>query len=88
MPSQRWSAPVAHAPVDAVVPLPGSKSMTNRALILAALAGAPSTLVRPLRSRDTELMAGALRALGVGIGDDFTDWQILPGDLTGPARVD
>ncbi|WUH97218.1 3-phosphoshikimate 1-carboxyvinyltransferase [Spirillospora sp. NBC_00431] len=88
MPSPHWSAPVAHAPVDAVVPLPGSKSMTNRALILAALADAPSCVTRPLRSRDTELMADALRALGVGIGDDFADWQVLPGELTGPARVD
>ncbi|TDD39202.1 3-phosphoshikimate 1-carboxyvinyltransferase [Actinomadura sp. KC06] len=88
MPSPHWSAPVAHAPVDAVVPLPGSKSMTNRALILAALADGPSTIVRPLHSRDTELMADALRALGVGIGEDFEDWQVLPGELAGPARVD
>ncbi|TMQ92448.1 3-phosphoshikimate 1-carboxyvinyltransferase [Actinomadura soli] len=88
MPSPHWSAPVAHAPVDAVVPLPGSKSMTNRALILAALADGPSAITRPLHSRDTELMADALRALGVGIGEDFDDWQVLPGELTGPARVD
>ncbi|TDB86186.1 3-phosphoshikimate 1-carboxyvinyltransferase [Actinomadura sp. KC216] len=88
MPSPHWSAPVAHAPVDAAVPLPGSKSMTNRALILAALAAAPSVIVRPLHSRDTELMADALRALGVGIGEDSGDWQVTPGELAGPARVD
>ncbi|RFS84964.1 3-phosphoshikimate 1-carboxyvinyltransferase [Actinomadura spongiicola] len=88
MPSPHWSAPVAHAPVDAVVPLPGSKSMTNRALVLAALADAPSRIVRPLRSRDTDLMAGALRALGVDVADDSADWLVRPGDLTGPARVD
>ncbi|MEU5881966.1 3-phosphoshikimate 1-carboxyvinyltransferase [Spirillospora sp. NPDC047279] len=88
MSSPHWSAPVAHAPVDATVAIPGSKSMTNRALILAALAGSPATVTRPLRSRDTELMAGALRSLGVGVGEDFDDWQVLPGELTGPARID
>ncbi|GAA2310580.1 3-phosphoshikimate 1-carboxyvinyltransferase [Actinomadura luteofluorescens] len=88
MSSPHWSAPVAHAPVDATVPLPGSKSMTNRALILAALAEAPTCITRPLHSRDTELMAGALRALGAGIGEDGDDWQVLPQRLEGPARVD
>ncbi|SNS07084.1 3-phosphoshikimate 1-carboxyvinyltransferase [Actinomadura mexicana] len=88
MSSPRWSAPVAHAPVDATVPLPGSKSMTNRALILAALAEAPTCITRPLHSRDTELMADALRALGSGIGEDAADWQVLPQRLAGPARVD
>lgn len=88
MSSPHWSAPVAHAPVDATVPLPGSKSMTNRALILAALAEAPVCVTRPLHSRDTELMADALRALGTGIGEDFGDWQVIPEPLAGPARVD
>ncbi|WP_067819467.1 3-phosphoshikimate 1-carboxyvinyltransferase [Actinomadura kijaniata] len=87
-PQEHWPAPVASTPVDATVPLPGSKSMTNRALILAALADAPGTVTRPLRSRDSELMAGALRALGVGVGEDAGDWQVLPGELAGPARVD
>ncbi|GGV12801.1 3-phosphoshikimate 1-carboxyvinyltransferase 1 [Actinomadura cremea] len=68
--------------------LPGSKSMTNRALVLAALADEPVSVHRPLRSRDTDLMADALRALGVGIGEDWDDWQVLPGELAGPARVD
>ncbi|XRQ04405.1 3-phosphoshikimate 1-carboxyvinyltransferase [Actinomadura welshii] len=88
MPTPHWPAPVAPAPVDATVSLPGSKSMTNRALILAALTDEPTCITQPLRSRDTELMADALRALGVGIGDDFDDWQVLPGELRGPARVD
>ena len=88
MPTPHWSAPVAHAPVDATVPLPGSKSMTNRALILAALADGPSCITGPLHSRDTELMADALRALGAGIGEDFDDWQVLPCEPAGPARVD
>ncbi|WP_345238674.1 3-phosphoshikimate 1-carboxyvinyltransferase [Saccharopolyspora hordei] len=56
---QLWPAPTAAGAVRATVPVPGSKSITNRALVLAALADGPSTLRAPLRSRDTELMAGA-----------------------------
>lgn len=62
-----WPAPTASGPVDATVHVPGSKSVTNRALVLAALASEPGWIRRPLRSRDTLLMAEALRALGVGI---------------------
>ncbi|MCW2904896.1 MAG: 3-phosphoshikimate 1-carboxyvinyltransferase [Streptosporangiaceae bacterium] len=82
-----WTATPADGPVDATLDLPGSKSMTNRALILAALAEAPTLVRRPLRSRDTVLMADALRALGVGIsGTD--DWAVTPGELTGSTSVD
>jgi len=52
-----------------VVPLPGSKSLTNRALVLAALAPGRSVVRRPLRSRDTELMVQALRGLGLEVTD-------------------
>ncbi|SDF40319.1 3-phosphoshikimate 1-carboxyvinyltransferase [Blastococcus aurantiacus] len=84
-----WSAPHHPAPVDAVAPLPGSKSLTARALVLAALSDGPSRLVRPLRARDTDLMAGALRALGVGIEDvEGGDWLVAPGALRGPVTVD
>ncbi|MCF3961409.1 3-phosphoshikimate 1-carboxyvinyltransferase [Streptomyces fuscigenes] len=62
-----WPAPHATGPVEATVTVPGSKSVTNRALVLAALAAEPGWLRRPLRSRDTLLMADALRAMGVGI---------------------
>ena len=48
-----WPAPCAQSPVHATVRLPGSKSQTNRALVLAALARTPSTLLAPLVSRDT-----------------------------------
>ncbi|WP_309229721.1 MULTISPECIES: hypothetical protein [unclassified Blastococcus] len=58
-----WPAPHHPAPVDAVVSLPGSKSLTARALVLAALADGPSRLVHPLRVRDTDLMAAGLGAL-------------------------
>jgi 3-phosphoshikimate 1-carboxyvinyltransferase len=83
-----WTTPYAGAPVDAVVTLPGSKSITARALVLAALADGPSRLVRPLRARDTDLMAAGLRALGVGVAEDGDDWVVTPGELRGPAVVD
>jgi 3-phosphoshikimate 1-carboxyvinyltransferase len=65
------------------VALPGSKSLTNRALVLAALADGRSVVRRPLRSRDTELMAAALRVLGVVVTDEGEDWVVdgVPGAL-------
>jgi 3-phosphoshikimate 1-carboxyvinyltransferase len=54
-------------PVRGRVEVPGSKSQTNRALLLAALSGGPSTVIGAPASRDTALMVGALRALGVPI---------------------
>ena len=47
--------------------MPGSKSETNRALVLSSLASGPSTLTGALESRDCDLMIGALRALGTVI---------------------
>ncbi|MFF7473780.1 3-phosphoshikimate 1-carboxyvinyltransferase [Streptomyces sp. NPDC008092] len=93
-PTALWPAPHARGAVDATVHVPGSKSVTNRALVLAALASEPGWLRRPLRSRDTLLMAGALRAMGVGIdegvGPDGSGeaWRVLPAGLRGPATVD
>ncbi len=88
-----WPAPTAVRPLDATVALPGSKSLTNRALVLSALATSPSVLRRPLRARDSDLMADALRALGTGIeagtdGDGSDAWRVTPGRLRGPAEVD
>ncbi len=57
-------------PVRGTLALPGSKSITNRALILAALAGGPVTLRGALFSRDTVLMIEALRALGFAVQAD------------------
>ncbi|MET4061126.1 3-phosphoshikimate 1-carboxyvinyltransferase [Arthrobacter sp. UYP6] len=62
-----WPAPRASAPLDAQVRVPGSKSLTNRYLVLAALADGPSRLRAPLHSRDTALMIQSLRALGTTI---------------------
>jgi 3-phosphoshikimate 1-carboxyvinyltransferase len=94
-----WAAPVASGPLDATVVLPGSKSLTNRYLVLAALATERSRLRAPLRSRDTLLMADALRSLGVriddvapegeAVGGDVPDWLVTPPEtLTGDVSID
>lgn len=62
-----WPAPHHTTPLQATVELPGSKSLTNRELLLAALANGPSTIRAALKSRDSELMVAALRRFGVGI---------------------
>ena len=79
-----WPAPTATAALRSRVQLPGSKSITNRALVLAALADGRSVVRRPLRSRDTELMVAGLRALGVTVADTPDgDWVVdgVPGPL-------
>lgn len=88
-PPQPWTAPTATDPVAATLRLPGSKSLTARALVLSALATGPSTLAKPLRARDTTLMAGGLRALGahMSVADDER-WLVRPHHLAGPAHVD
>ncbi|MFM2721378.1 3-phosphoshikimate 1-carboxyvinyltransferase [Microbacterium mcarthurae (nom. nud.)] len=68
-PRGEWVAPVATEPVDATVTVPGSKSLTNRELVLAALADGPGVLHAPLHSDDSARMIDALRALGVGIDE-------------------
>ncbi|MDR3665121.1 MAG: 3-phosphoshikimate 1-carboxyvinyltransferase [Mycobacterium sp.] len=75
---ETWPAPSATGPVRATVTVPGSKSQTNRALILAALATpqGTSTVSGALRSRDTNLMIGALQALGVTITGDGTELTV------------
>ncbi|MGH8825911.1 MAG: 3-phosphoshikimate 1-carboxyvinyltransferase [Jiangellaceae bacterium] len=85
---ERWSAPTATGPLDAVVVMPGSKSLTNRALVLAGIADAPSIIRRPLRARDTLLMAGALHSLGIAVDTAGPDWSVVPARLTGPAHVE
>ena len=83
-----WPAPTATGPLDAVVRLPGSKSLTNRYLVLAALADGPSRIREPLRSRDTLLMVAALRDLGIAISNDGADWLITPAAVRGGAAID
>src|SRR5690606_12909451 len=78
-----WPAPHVDVPVHATVTLPGTKSITNRALVLSALADGPSTITGALRSRDTNLMIAALRALGVQIIGDADTLAVTPAPLTG-----
>lgn len=69
-----WSAPfVGAAPIESSLTVPGSKSLTNRWLVLAALADGPCRLRSPLHSRDSALMIQALRELGATITE-------VPGD--------
>ena len=93
--AEGWAAPWCTGPLDATVEVPGSKSLTNRYLVLAALADGPGRLRGALRSRDTALMAAALQGLGVGAtdapaddGSGASDWLITPARLRGPARID
>ena len=86
--SVNWPAPTATRSLDATVVVPGSKSITNRALILAAQATGPSIITAPLRSRDTDLMAAAVSALGVQVSKSAESWRVTPGPLKGPASID
>jgi 3-phosphoshikimate 1-carboxyvinyltransferase len=95
-----WAAPTATDPVSATVRLPGSKSMTARALVLGAISSGVSTLFAPLRARDTELMAAGLRAMGLHVSTvDDARWVTRPRaragappkpgpELRGPVHVD
>jgi len=93
-----WSAPYRGGltsvgePINAKITIPGSKSATNRALILAAIAKTPSRLRKPLSSRDADLMVKGLQSLGCKIDEIKTaqgfDYQITPQKLTGPTQID
>ena len=89
-----WKAPAASGPLHATLALPGSKSLTNRELVLSALADGPSLLHAPLQSRDTALMIQALKSLGVsiaevpGVSPFGPDLVITPAELTGGTSID
>ncbi|ROS78502.1 3-phosphoshikimate 1-carboxyvinyltransferase [Cellulomonas sp. PhB143] len=85
-----WAAPVAPGGLDATVEVPGSKSLTNRLLVLAALADGPGVLRGALRSRDTDLMAAGLRSLGVEVraAADPSTVAVTPGALRGDVDID
>jgi len=82
-----WLAPHRDSPFVGEVLVPGSKSLTNRVLILAALGDGPSVLTRPLASRDTHLMAAALTALGATIERDGVTWTVTPPTTAGTDAV-
>ena len=88
--SAPWTAPHRATPLHAQVQVPGSKSLTNRLLVLAALGAAPSVLTHPLASRDTDLMAAALGSLGARVERDESTWTITPAthDVSGDVAVD
>lgn len=90
--SENWVAPRATSPLHAVVPIPGSKSLTNRELVLAALSDRPSEIHRPLRSRDSALMMEALGQLGVecrdSLGRGADTLVVTPAELTGGVTID
>lgn len=85
-----WPAPYrGNQAIDSSITIPGSKSATNRALILAALSDSPSVLHKPLHSRDSALMIAGLKALGIDIQEAANgDLTITPAPLFGPAQID
>ncbi|MEV4735625.1 MULTISPECIES: 3-phosphoshikimate 1-carboxyvinyltransferase [unclassified Microbacterium] len=89
-----YTAPTASDAVHATVTIPGSKSLTNRELIIAAIADGPGRLVAPLHSDDSRRMVDALRALGIGIeevegsGEFGPDLVVTPAKLVGGSTVD
>lgn len=89
-----WPAPRATGPIDAVVPIPGSKSASNRALVLAAISDGESTIRGLLDARDTQLMMAGLRLLGNEVHvvdhDDIGNVtvQVIPHFMRGPATID
>ena len=85
--TETWPAPQASG-IAGKVSVPGSKSLTNRELLLSALAARPSTLVDPLDSRDTRLMIEALTKLGIGFSRTGNELTVTPGSLAGPAIID
>src|ERR1700728_3329082 len=87
MESGRWRAPVAHGPVRATLQLPGSKSISNRALMLAALSDSPAVLRGVLKARDTSLAIAALRVLGCSLEEYGTDLAVSGGSLDSGSSV-
>lgn len=94
MSTETWSAPQAGGPVRAFLHVPGSKSASNRALILAALADGPSRITGLLDARDTRLMIQGLEQLGVeievrsGDGAGNITVDVTPHFMRGPAAID
>ena len=86
--SRRWAAPSTQNQLAAAISLPGSKSLTNRELVLSALASKPTTLRGLLISRDSSLMIEALRKLGTEIEVSGTTAVVTPRQLSGPAKID
>ncbi|AWB81414.1 3-phosphoshikimate 1-carboxyvinyltransferase [Corynebacterium yudongzhengii] len=83
-----WPAPTVKDPISHTQLVPGSKSITNRALVIAAAAATPSTISGALISRDTELMAAALRTLGIGVEIDGHNISVIPAACLSPGAIE
>ena len=89
MSEQMWSAPCIDQPIHGTVVVPGSKSISNRALVLAAISREPCTISNLLVARDSALMIDALGALGIGIDQlDRNSVRVTPHNLRGPTHID
>jgi 3-phosphoshikimate 1-carboxyvinyltransferase len=86
--SRLWAAPLAKSAISAQISIPGSKSLTNRELVLSALASGPSEILNPLDSRDSNLMIQALKQLGSEIESTPNSLRITPRPISGPAQID
>ena len=83
-----WNAPNRTNPIAARVRIPGSKSLTNRWLIMAALSGGECRINHPLQARDTLLMAQALSALGSSVEIQDEAFVVTPGTTSDATQVD
>jgi 3-phosphoshikimate 1-carboxyvinyltransferase len=79
---------LAKSATSAQISIPGSKSLTNRELVLSALASGPSEILNPLDSRDSNLMIQALKQLGSEIESTPNSLRITPRPISGPAQID
>jgi 3-phosphoshikimate 1-carboxyvinyltransferase len=86
--SRAWAAPLANSAISAQVTIPASKSLTNRELVLSALASGPSEILNPLESRDSSLMIQALKQLGSQIQSTPNSLLVSPQPISGPAQID
>lgn len=85
----QWQAPVASSALQATVSLPGSKSLTNRELVLAAIAEEPTQFAGALVSRDSRLMLDALETLGSKVVcGGTTNLEVSPAKLNSSATID
>lgn len=83
-----WNAPNRTTQINARVRIPGSKSLTNRWLVLAAISDGQCRINHPLQARDTLLMTKALSALGSSVEIQDDAFIITPGKATQPVQID
>lgn len=82
-----WQAIRAQAPTSGLISVPGSKSLSNRALLLAAISSGPSKISGLLLARDTKLMISALSQLGAKISISGSTAEVIPGKLIGGGEI-